>query len=143
MPTPEEKSISLKEVKTQFVQWRAIRVKGNRIPHALWEAVKHLATRHSLNQIAHELGLNLQHLRTKLKTDIEERGSPLPATSDFIRVSLPPVSSSIPQPPSLEQKILFPHIGTLELTRPDGSSLKATGLAHKELLSFVERFLDS
>lgn len=133
--------ITLESVKEKLTHWRATSVKGNRIPKPLWEAVRRLTKQYDYNQIASELKLNPHRLKAKIEK--KSKDPSFSSTPDFIEFPLPPLSSPSPLQPTLEQKIFYPPLGTIELTRPDGSSLKATGLGHKELLSFVDLFLGS
>jgi len=132
---------TLESVKSQFDQWRATRVKGNRIPSSLWDAARYLTKSYNYKQIASELKLNPNRLRKKIGPSHQDPSHP--ASSHFIKASLPPLSSSSREAPSLEQKIFYPriHTGSIELTRVDGTILKASGLDNKMLLSLVQGFL--
>lgn len=132
----------LESVKSQFAQWRATRVKGNRIPSSLWDAARGLTRSYNYKQIASELKINPNRLCKKIG-DLSHQGDSRPASSPFVKVSLPPLSSS-PEAPSLEQKIFYPliHTGSIELTRVDGTILKASGLDNKALLSLIQGFLN-
>jgi hypothetical protein len=140
--TPSSTPLTLEQVKEQFSSWRGTRAKIGRIPYLLWEAVRHLVKEqgYTPRQVAAELGLNYQQLRLKLE-DKDKQNKTSSTAPDFIQVSLPPVSSSCPQPPSLGQKIFFPRAGSLALIRSDGTILKVSGLDHKDLCSFVQSFL--
>jgi hypothetical protein len=133
---------TLESVKSQFAQWRATRVKGNRIPNSLWDAAKGLIRSYNYKQIAFELKINPNRLRKKIR-DLSHQEDSLPTSSHFVKVSLPSSSSPSQEAPSLEQKIFYPHIhtGSLELTRVDGTILKASGLDNKALLSLIQGFL--
>lgn len=97
---------------------------------------------YNYKQIASELKINPNRLRKKIG-DLSHQGDSRPASSPFVKVSLPPLSSS-PEAPSLEQKIFYPliHTGSIELTRVDGTILKASGLDNKALLSLIQGFLN-
>jgi hypothetical protein len=140
--TSSSKSLTLESVKSQLAHWRATRVKGNRIPSSLWDAVKNLAKLHDYNQIASELKINPSRLRKKIESSHQD--SSLSASPHFVEISLPPLASSPSEAPSLEQKIFYPriHTGSLELTRVDGTILKASGLDNKALLSLIQGFLN-
>lgn len=130
------KSLTLESVKSQLAQWRASHGKGNRIPISLWNAVRELTKSYDYHQIASELKINPNRLRKKI-------GPSLSASSHFIKVPLPPLSSAPPETPQLEQKIFYPPLqtGSIELTRVDGTILKASGLETKALLSLIQGFL--
>ena len=136
------KSLTLESVKSQFSEWRATHGKGNRIPISLWNAVRELTKSYSYHQIASELKISPSLLHKKIGPSRQD--PPLLPDSHFIKVKVPlsPVSSAT-EPPQLEQKIFFPspHTGSIELTRVDGTILKASGLDNKALLSFVQSFL--
>lgn len=135
---------TLEQVKEQFSNWRRTRTKLGKIPEVLWEAVSHLIKeqRYTPRQVAAELGLNYQQMQSKIGDNPKQKSSP-PQVPNFIRVPLPPISSSSSRPPSLEQKIFYPRpIGTLEVVRPDGAILKASGLDPKDLCSFIQDFLN-
>lgn len=135
-------SPSLESVKSQFAQWRATRVKGNTIPSSLWDAARGLTKSYNYKQIASELKINPNRLRKKIG-NLSHQEDSLPTSSHFVKASLPSLSSPSPETPSLEQKIFYPHIntGSLELTRVDGTILKASGLDNKALLSLIQGFL--
>lgn len=132
-------SATLEEVKAQFDHWRATRSKNKRMPHTLWEAASHLIKQHDYREVATELNLNPNRLRTVIKQyfqkKLEESSKP-----DFVELSLSSFSPS--SPPSLEQKKSDPPTcGTLECTRPDGAILKTSGLDSKDLCSLIQGFL--
>jgi len=97
-----------------------------------WGKATHKQYGHS--QIASELGLSFQQLRSKLQNDVSDeqntKNSVVLAPSGFIEAALPPIASYVPAP----------QTATLELSRPDGIVLKAVGLGHSETLALVERF---
>lgn len=128
-PSPTPTPLTLEQVKEIFSHWRRTRPKIGRIPPPLWDAVSHLIKDqgYTPKQVASELCLSHQKILFKMQP-------PLPAP-DFIQVSLP--SSSL-QPPSPGA---FPPEGSIELTRVDGTTLKASGLAPQDLHSLVQRFL--
>lgn len=138
--TSAPKSLTLESVKSQFSEWRATHGKGNRIPTSLWNAVRALAKSYPYHQISSELKISPSRLRKKIG---QPPRSSLSSASSFIEVPLPPLSSASPEPPQLEQKIFYPstHTGSIELTRVDGTVLKASGLDNKALLSLVQSFL--
>lgn len=138
--SPESEPIPLKNAKTQFAQWRETRVKGERIPNALWEAVFLLTKKYGYRKIASELDLNLHRLRAKMEKQSQQISSVEKA--DFVEVPLPSLSSPFPQSPPGEQKAFIPcGSASLEFTRPDGTILKASGLNHKDLCSLIKGFL--
>ncbi len=134
------KNLPLESVKSQFSEWRATHGKGNRIPVSLWNAVKELTKLYSFHQIASELKISPSRLRKKIG---QPSRSSISSPSPFIEVPRPPLSSAAPESLQLEQKIFFPstHTGSIELTRVDGTILKASGLDHKTLLSLIQGFL--
>lgn len=140
---PSELS-ALESVKEKFAHWRASRSKGNRMPKPLWESVKDLIKQYDYNHIASELKLNPHRLRTKIEKEFLKDSSfkdlPSPSAPDFIELCFPLLSP--PQSkPDLEQKKDPLSFGTLELSRPDGTLLKASGLDYKDLFSLVQSFL--
>jgi hypothetical protein len=132
--SPPDTSLTLAEVKAQFEHWRATRSKVCKIPEDLWDSVKQLTRQYGHGQIAAELGLSSKQLRSKLQSvnADHQRGKELsdPAKAEFVAATFaPPASYSAPQSP------------TLELSRPDGTVLRAMGLGAQETLALVERFL--
>lgn len=131
---------TLEEVKAKFDQWRTTPSKNKRMPHTLWEAASHLIKQYDYRQIAAELNLNPNRLRTVIKQYFQKKPMEV-STSDFVELSLP--SFSLSSPPSLEQKKSEPlTCGTLECTRPDGAILKTSGLDSKDLYSLIQGFLE-
>ena len=57
---------SLEEVQGQFEAWRQQRVKGQRIPEALWQAAVALYPRYSIYQISRALRLDHMDLKARL-----------------------------------------------------------------------------
>ena len=57
---------SLEQVKQRLAQWRASRVRGQRIPRVLWAAVVELATQGDAQQIAQELRIDYERLMKRL-----------------------------------------------------------------------------
>lgn len=141
----EELSLSsepqtLESVKEKFAHWRASRSKGNRMPKPLWESVKDLIKQYDYNHIASELKLNPHRLKAKIEKEFLKDSSS-PSVPDFIELSFPLLSPPSQSQPDLEQKKGPPSFGTLELSRPDGTLLKASGLDYKDLFSLVQTFL--
>ncbi len=141
-PTSTPGSLSLEQVKEQFSHWRTTRAKRGRIPDDLLEAVDRLIQQQTYSDryIAAELGLNYQQLKFRLRHRCKKNEPSLPL-SDFIELPLSPVTLTPSQPLSLEQRIFYPCTGTIELTRSDGTALKASGLNPKDLCSLVQGFL--
>ena len=128
---PSSEPIPLKNAKTQFAQWRETRVKGERIPNALWETAFLLTKKYGYRKIASELDLNPHRLRAKMEKQSQQISSV--EKSNFVEVPLASLSSPFPQSP--------PGEASLEFTRPDGTNLKASGLNHKDLCSLIKGFL--
>lgn len=136
-PLPSSNPLTLEAVKVQLDHWRETRVKGDRMPKYLWNALAGLTKQYSCSQIASELKINPYRLRDKMAK--QSKQASLSAT-EFVEVSLTPFAN----PLSAEQKTFYPHShmqGTLEVTRPDGAALKASGLNHDHLCSLVKNFL--
>ncbi|MCE3239375.1 MAG: hypothetical protein K0R24_2356 [Gammaproteobacteria bacterium] len=55
--------LSLEAIKVQLDHWRQTRVKGNRMPKHLWNALVDLTKQYTCNQIASELKINPYRLR--------------------------------------------------------------------------------
>ncbi|HLB58748.1 MAG TPA: hypothetical protein VJL87_01510 [Bdellovibrionota bacterium] len=127
---PVPKTITLESVKAQFDSWRATRARGHRIPKHLWKAAKNLSKQYDTKQIASELKINPQRLSAKImaKTKTLRQKTPCPpkpsVKNEFVELSLSPLS-----PPFTSFEQAFPQ-GTLELRRPDGTILKASGITH-------------
>lgn len=133
--------LTLESVKTQLDHWRTTRVKGARIPKHLWEALKSLTKHYSYSQIASELKINSHRLRAKIE-DEQSKQTDSPSSNNFIELPLSHLAPPLPHPPSPWQKTSQSHAqGILELTRPDGIALKASGLNQKDLCSFIKSFL--
>jgi hypothetical protein len=139
-PLPSSNPITLEAVKIQFDHWRATRAKGSKMPKHLWEALAALTRQHTYGQLASELKINPHRLRSKLEKQ-SQQASPL-SKSDFVEVPLAPFPA-FPSPCSgPEGYYPYPHAqGTFEFTRPDGTSLKASGLNHDHLCALVKSFL--
>jgi hypothetical protein len=60
---PRNNQQQLEAVLTQFEQWRAEKVRGERIPQHLWQAAASLYPKFSVNQIARSLRLDSMDLR--------------------------------------------------------------------------------
>lgn len=128
--------VTLAEVKAQFAHWRATRSKVGKIPEDLWHGVRQLTKQYGHSQLATELGLNFQQLRSKLQDECatqqsNKESADEPHRTEFVSAAFSPLSA-FP---------VTPQSPTLELSRPDGTVLKAIGLGHQETLALVERFL--
>jgi hypothetical protein len=131
-------SLTLEAVKVQFDHWRETRVKGNKIPKYLWDALINLTNQYSYKQIASELKINPYRLRSK----IEKQSQQVPSLEkpDFVEIPL----FSFPNSSPLEPRTFCPHSyaqGTIEFTRPDGTILKASGLNNDHMCSLIKSFL--
>jgi hypothetical protein len=134
---PSSTPLTLNAVKIQFDHWRATRVKGSKTPKYLWEAVRSLTKHHTYSQIATELKINPHRLQAKI-----QEHCPQDSKTDFIEVPLLPLSSPHLIPPLQEQQTFQPHaLGILEVTRPDGTTIKASGLNHQDLFALTKGFL--
>lgn len=132
-------SLTLETVKNQLERWRETRVKGNRIPQPLWDAIRSLTKQYTYSQIASELKINPHHLQAKMEQQ-SQHVSPL-SKSNFIEVPLFPSSFSHASSPA--QKPPF-HTGGgtfVEFTGPGGIALKASGLTSEDLCSLIKIFL--
>jgi hypothetical protein len=133
-------AITMEQVKEQFAHWRQTRPKKrSKTPEPLWEAVRCLVKEkgYTFVQISTQLRLSYRQLRSNIGPQ-PTRSNSLTAPSSFVKVEPPPFPFFSPQPPSLDQSS---YSGSFELTRPDGTLLKASGLNHKDLHSLVQRFL--
>lgn len=137
--------LTLETVKCQLDHWRATRVKGNKIPEHLWDALQKLTKHYSYRQIASELKINPHRLRAKIeKEQPHQQTSPLPK-SNFIEVPLNPLPFPFAHPPSLEPGAFDPHGyagGILEVTRQDGLSIKASGVNQSSLCTLLKSLLN-
>lgn len=111
---------TLEHVKAQFAQWRATRVKGNRIPRSLWNVVESLTKSYNYKQIASELKISPGRLSKKMK-NLFPQDSSLPPSSHFVEVTLPAFASASPK--------AYIHTGFIELTRGVKSDLKVHQMA--------------
>lgn len=134
---------TLESVKAQFAQWRSTRVRGNRIPSSLWNAAISLTRSYHYKQIASELKISSSRLCKKMKDLPLQQDPSLLLSSRFVEVASPFLASS-DTVSSLKSKDLKPSIatGTLELTRTDGTHLKASGLDNKALFSLIQSFVN-
>ena len=133
----------MEKAKELFAEWRANRLGRGKIPAHLWEVVRHLikVKGHTFTQVGTTLGINHQQLKLNIESQ-PPRDKTLPAASHFIKIDLPLPQPMSPQLPSTtEQHMSSLPVITLELTRPDGTILKASGMASRDLLSFVQRFI--
>lgn len=137
--SPSSNSLTLEAVKIQFDHWRTTRVKGSRTPKYLWEAVRSLTKHYTYSHIATELKINSHRLQAKIQEHCRQDSK-----TDFIEVPLLPLSSPHLIPSPQEQQIFQSHAqGILEVTRPDGTTVKACGLNHQDLFSLAKGFLGS
>ena len=146
-PSASPKPLTLASVKVQLTKWRAIHPKGSRIPRTLWERIRVLSFHHDCNDIASALAIDPRRLRMKMETEWKVNPDSLPANTlpvtampDFVELPIR-FASPASEIPHSEQKTAPSSICTLELVRPDGSTLKASGLAHQEVLSLTQGFL--
>ena len=79
---------TLEEVKAQFDHWRATHSKNKRMPHTLWEAASLLIKQYDYREIAAELHLNPNRLRTVIKQYFQKKPEES-SKSDFVELSLP------------------------------------------------------
>lgn len=138
---PPSTPLTLESVKIQFDHWRSTRTRGSKTPKHLWEAAQSLTKMYAYEQIASTLNINPHRLRAKLEKQSYQSSASL--KTDFVEIPLSSLNSSFsPSPPSGPKP--FNPDGyartTIELTRPDGLALKASGLNHNELFSLVKSF---
>ena len=134
---PSSNPLKLEAVKIQFDQWRATRAKGSRTPKYLWEAVRSLTKYYTYSQIAAELKINSRRLQAKIQEHCQQGSK-----TDFIEVPLIPLSSPHLSSPPQEQRTFQSHAhGILEVTRPDGTTVKASGLNHQDLFTLTKGLL--
>ena len=77
-------SADIEQVRRSLQEWRRSRKQGARIPEALWIAAVKLAKKYRPARIAHELGLDYDGLKQRLKT-AKQQGTGEPQTQpDFI-----------------------------------------------------------
>lgn len=154
---PSSSPITMDQVKEQFAGWRASRSKLCKIPAPLWEAVRHLVHEqgHSLREISATFGINYRQLRRNgvghQPTSDKSASASASSAVHFMKVDalLPPsLASCVPSmsPTPSHPLGVGPQGGsvscpTLELTRPDGAVLKASGLSSHDVCAFVQRFL--
>jgi len=60
-------SADIEEVRSRFQEWRRSRKHGARIPEGLWIASVKLPKRYRVSRVAHELGLDYDGLKRRLK----------------------------------------------------------------------------
>ena len=72
-------SADMEEVRSRFQEWRRSRKHGARIPEGLWIAAVKLAERYRVSRVAHELGLDYDGLKRRLKT-AKQHGTSAPQT---------------------------------------------------------------
>jgi hypothetical protein len=140
--SPSSQPLTLETVKAQLDRWRATRVKGNRMPKHLWEAVSGLTKQYAYSLIASELKINPHRLRAKIEKQSRQASSL--SKIDFIEIPLSPLTSPFAHPPSSKPNTFDSHAhaaGILEVTRPDGIALKVSGLSHNDLCSLIKSFL--
>jgi hypothetical protein len=134
-------SLTLDDVKAQLDQWRQTRIKGQRIPKHLWQAITDLTKHHSYRQIASHLKINSYSLKIKLQGLYQPVSEPEKNKPGFVEIPLFSVAPEFPNAQSLEHKFLPHQESALEFTRPDGMYLKASGLNHEALCSMIKSFL--
>ena len=93
-----------------------------------------------ISYIAAELSLNYHQLKLRLGHNLK-KSEPSLSRLEFVELPFSPTTLTPSQPSSLEQCIFYPCTVAIELTRPDGTALKASGLNPKDLCSLVQGFL--
>jgi hypothetical protein len=86
-------SADIEQVRRRLQQWRRSRRHGARIPEVLWIAAVKLAKKYRPARIAHELGLDYDGLKRRLKTT-KQHGTSEPHTQPGFIELLPFASSS-------------------------------------------------
>jgi hypothetical protein len=136
-------AVTMEKAKELFAEWRANRLGRRRIPAHLWEVARQLieVQGHTFTHVSTTLGINHQRLKHSVESQVP-RDKPLPTASQFIKIDLPHLSQPMTPPSSFAgQSPASLPVTTLELMRPDGTLLKASGIASQDLLSFVQRFI--
>ena len=67
-------SLTLEAVKVQLDRWRETRVKGNRIPKYLWDALVDLTKQYSYSKIASELKINPYQFQEEATSNLTING---------------------------------------------------------------------
>lgn len=83
----------IEEIRRRLQEWRRSRKHGARIPEPLWIAAVDLAKKYRPARIAHELGLDYDGLRRRLKT-AKQHGTSAPQTQPGFIEIFPFTSSS-------------------------------------------------
>ena len=127
VPTSSPEPLTLEQLKEQFSHWRSTRTKRGKIPDDLLETIGRLIQQQTYSDryIAAELGLNYQQLKLRLNRNLK-KSEPSLSKLEFIDLPLSPTTFTPSQPPSLES-IFYPCTVAIELTRSDGTALKASG----------------
>lgn len=120
--------LTLKQVQTQFENWRKTRKSRGFIPEALWDAAISLAGPYSLHQISK--GLRLNHTALKARVEISRNVTPEEAAPTAF-IELPPFN----QPPLSDEF-------SLDLENAAGAKMRIhiKGLAGIDLLSLTKAF---
>jgi hypothetical protein len=80
---------NLGPVKQRFAQWRATRLRGQRIPRTLWAAAVELATQGEAKQIAHELRIDYGRLKRRLEGGGALAACPAGEAARFVELFTP------------------------------------------------------
>jgi hypothetical protein len=86
-------SADIEQVRRRLQEWRRSRRHGSRIPEDLWIAAVKLAKKYRAARIAHELGLDYDGLKRRLKT-AKQHGTSEPQTQQGFIELLPFAPSS-------------------------------------------------
>lgn len=147
-PSASSKPVTLANINAQLTKWRATRLKGARIPPALWEGIRALSFHYDCDFLASALDIEPRRLRVKMETEWKiytnapsTQALPVTAMPDFVELPIRFASPVSAEAQSLTQQAAPSSLCTLELIRPDGTTLKASGLAHQEILSLTQGFL--
>jgi hypothetical protein len=85
----DAKAESLEQVKQRFAQWRATRVRGQRIPRSLWEAAVELAMQGEAKQVAYELRIDYGQLKRRLEGGGALAACPAGEAARFVELFTP------------------------------------------------------
>lgn len=128
------KTPSLEFVKSQFDKWRASPERSWKVPDYLWDQVMPLLDHYKITKILSTLTLNAgtfkaQHIRylENKNPKITMNKQDFPATSTFL---------NIPLPANLSE-----NAASIELTRPDGLTLRFKKIDHSTLSTLLKSFL--
>lgn len=138
-------STSIRQLTEEVRRLRRQRGDKVRLPEALREAAAYLAASHGIRVVSRELGISRNSLRPWMKryaVATAPRAKRSQSTTQAARLSEPVAFFEIKTSPAATPgRLPESAASTVELTRPDGTTMRVTGELAKELAAvMLEKF---